>query len=76
MDTPVSRLIGIGQRRTLDPLPQAHVVELGHLRRKTDFDVAQALVVGQLRKGHHAELIDAGHGIYLTIALPAIRPLT
>ncbi len=54
MDTPVSRLIGISQRRTLDLLPQAHVVELGRLRRKADFDVAQSLVAGQLRKGHHA----------------------
>ena len=29
-------------------------------------------MVGQLSKGHHAELIGAGHGLYLTIALAAI----
>ena len=27
VDTPVSRLVGIGQRRAFDLLPQAHVVE-------------------------------------------------
>ena len=72
VNTPVARLVGIGQRRAFDLLPQAHVVELGRLRRKADFDVAQALAVRQLRKGHHAELIGACHGLYVAIAIVAI----
>ena len=72
MDTPIPRLGGIGQRRTRDLLPKAHVVELGGLRRQTRLDVAQTLAIGQLRKGHHAELLGAGHGLHVAIALPAI----
>jgi hypothetical protein len=72
VDTPVSRLVGIGQRRTLDLLLHAHVVELGRLRREADFDVAQALAIRQLCEGHHAELIGTCHGLYVAIAVIAI----
>ncbi len=48
VDTPIARLVGIGQRRTLGLLPLAHVVELGRLRRKTGLDVAQTLTVWQV----------------------------
>ena len=72
VNTPVARLVGIGQRRALGLLPQTHVVELGRLRREADFDVAQALAVRQLREGHHAELIGACHGLDVAIAIAAI----
>lgn len=55
-----------------DLLPQAHLVELEPLGRQTDVDVAQALAVGQSGKGHHAELIGAGHGLHVAIAVAAI----
>lgn len=57
MDAPVSRLVGIGQRRAPDLLPKPHVVKLGRLSREADLDVAQALTIGQMREGHHAELL-------------------
>jgi hypothetical protein len=35
------------------------------LRRQTDFDVAQTFAVGQLRKGHHSELLGAGERFHV-----------
>ncbi len=72
VDAPISRLIGIGQRLAFDLVAKAHVVELGGLRRQTDFGTAQTLAVGQLRKGHHAELIGACHRLDVAVAVVAI----
>src|SRR6516165_5149395 len=59
VDTPVARLVGIGQGAAADVATDAEVVELGGLRSQTSFDVAQALAIRQLRKGHAQELIQA-----------------
>ncbi len=72
VDTPVSHLVGIGQRRAFDLLPQAHVVELGRLRRQTGFDIAQALAVGELRKGHHPELLAAGKRLHVAVSTTSL----
>ena len=72
MNTPVSRLVRIGQRRALDFLAKPHVIKLGGLRRQADLDVAQAFAVSQLRKRHYAELLGAGHRLDVTIAVVAI----
>ena len=72
MEAPVSRLVGIGQRRALDFVPEAHVVKLGGLCRQTDLDVVQALAVGQLCKGQYAELIGTCHRLDVAISVVAI----
>ena len=72
MDAPVPRLVGIGQRGSLDRLSKSHVVELGRLCRETNFDVAQALPIGQLGEGHHAELLGARHRLHVAVAIAAI----
>jgi hypothetical protein len=72
MDAPVAAFVGIGQGRAGHRLPQAHVVQLGRLRRQADFDVAQALAPGQLREGHAAELLGAGQGAHSMVAAVAL----
>jgi len=51
---------------------ESHVIELGRLRREADLDVAQALAVGQLRKGHDAKLFGAGQRLHVAIAVAPI----
>ena len=46
IDSPVARLVGIGQRGAFDRTSEATVVELSTLRAKTDFDIAKALAIG------------------------------
>lgn len=62
----------IGPRRALGLLPQANVVELGRLSRKTSRNVAQALTVCQLREGRRTVLIGACHRLYVAIAAVTI----
>jgi hypothetical protein len=40
VDTPVSRLVGIGQGRAPDWLTKAHVIEFRRLRRQAGFNIA------------------------------------
>ena len=60
VDAPVAILIGFGQRVACDLAANADVIQLGLQGVQTDFDVAQAVPVGQLSKGHAQELIEAG----------------
>ena len=68
MDAPVPRLVGVGQRRTLDLLLEPHVIQLDGLRRQAGFDIAQTLAVGQLREGHRAELLGTYERLHVAIA--------
>ena len=68
MDTLVSRFVCIGQSRALDLVPETHLVELGGLCRQTDFYIAQTLALGQLREGHHPELIGTGKRLHIPVA--------
>ncbi len=71
VDTPVARLVGIGQRRTADRLSKAHVVKLCHLGRQTSLDVAQTLSIGDLRECHAAKLLCArkrSHAVVASVA--------
>jgi hypothetical protein len=69
IDLPRSGGIRIGQRVARDGLAtQAHVIQPFGLSAKVDFDVAQGLAVGQLRKGHGQELIQTGEFLDLVIA--------
>jgi hypothetical protein len=60
--------VGIGERRAFDLVSETQVVKLGRLCRQADLDVAQTLAVGQLCKGHHAELLGTGKQPYVTAA--------
>src|SRR5437867_8529276 len=58
VNAPVARLVGIGQRAAADVAAYAEVVQLGGLCPQTSFDVAQALAIGKLRKGHAQKLVQ------------------
>jgi hypothetical protein len=60
VDAPVAVLVGFGQGVARDVAANACVIQFGFQRVQTDFDVAQAGAVGQLRKGHAQKLIEAG----------------
>ena len=70
IDTPVAALVGLGQRGAPHGRTKAHGIELGGLCAETSFDVAQTLAIGQLRKGHGAELFgttEAAHPVVAAI---------
>jgi len=73
VDAPIAQLVGIGQRRARNRLGDTHVVELARLSGQTDLDIAQALAVGKLRKGHDAKLLGATEASYPVIAAVAIH---
>ena len=68
VDTPVAPLVGIGQRRTGYGVADAHVIELGRLRRQAGFDVAQTLAIGELSKSQNAEVFGARQGSDAVVA--------
>ena len=59
IDTPIARLVGVGQRAPGHGFPKAQVIELDQLRAQAGCDVAQALAIGKLREHHAPELIGA-----------------
>jgi hypothetical protein len=71
VDAPVAPLVGIGQRRSPYRFAKTHVVELRGLRRQAGLDVAQALSIGKLRKGHCSVLLRAGERSHPAIAIVA-----
>ena len=70
IDAPVAALVGFCQGGTPNGRAEAHGVELGGLCAETGFDVAQALAIGQLGKGHGAELFGATE-----VAHPAVAAI-
>ena len=68
IDAPVVPLVGIGQRRSRNLAPKAHVEQLAGHGSKTRLDVAQTLPVSQLRKCHGQILIPAGKPAWVSIA--------
>ena len=70
-DMPVASFVGIGQRRSPDRRTKAHAVKLRLVGQQTGFDVAQTLAVGQLRKGHGAELFWTAQAAHTGIATVA-----
>ena len=71
VDAPVSTLAGIGQGGAFDGRANAHVVQLGRLRRETGFDIAQAFPVGQLRKCQRAKVLGTREGANMIVAAVA-----
>lgn len=68
IDVPVAHFVGISQRAARYPGLDPHVVQLARLGSQTRFDVAQALAIGQLGKGHAKILIEAGKALDLVLA--------
>src|SRR3974377_1099621 len=60
IDAPIALFVGIRQRAARHIAADAKVIELAGMSAKTDFDIAQAVAKGQLRKGHAQELIEMG----------------
>ena len=56
IDSPVSDLIGVGQRISRNATEDADVIEFAGMYPQTEFDVAKTLPVGQLGKRHAATL--------------------
>ena len=55
---PIVGLVGVGQRRARYLAAQPHVVEFARHRPQARLDIAQALTVSQLRKGHCQILVQ------------------
>jgi len=62
VNPPVAFLVSVSQIASCDVAADTEVIELGFLRAQTNFDVAQALAEGQLRKGHAQKLVQMRKG--------------
>ncbi len=58
-DSPVARLVGIGQGGALTAVSKSHGVQLARVGSKRHFDVKQTLSPSQLSKSHDAKLLLA-----------------
>jgi hypothetical protein len=70
-DAPIAPFVGIGECRTPDQRSKAHAVQLGLIRQKAGFDVAQTLAISQLRKRHRPKLFGTTQASYARIAVVA-----
>src|SRR5439155_22438630 len=70
---PVSRFVGVRQRRAMNRMTQAHRVKLVGVGAQGHLDVAQALAPSQLSKRHDAKLFGATHAAHSRIARIAIH---
>lgn len=75
IDASVARGIRMGQGIACNAATDAEMIELGALRAKTCFDVAQAFTIGQLRESHAQVLIEAREAFDLVLALVASNAL-
>jgi len=70
-DAPIAVLVGVGQCGTRHSGANAHVIQLGANRSQTGFNIAQALAIGQLSKGHGKILLPAGKLLDVPVAVVA-----
>jgi hypothetical protein len=69
VDLPRARSVCVGQRVARNRLTtKPHVIQASRLSAQVDLDVAQGLAVGQLRKGHGEELVQAREVLDLVFA--------
>ena len=68
VDAPVARLVGIGQRAAADVAAYAQMVEFAGLCTQTSFDIARALAIGRLRKGHAQKLVQTAEAADVEVA--------
>ena len=72
-DTPIARLVGVGQRGALDRRAKTHRVQLARIGRQAGLDIAQALSPSQLREGHGAELFGTRQRSHTRVASMALH---
>lgn len=70
-DSPVARLVGIGQGRAVNAAAKSYGVQLARVGSKSHFDVAQALAPRQLGKSHDSELLRASQAPHTRVAAKA-----
>ena len=73
VDPPVAGRASVREVVAGDAAANPHVVQLGLHRPQTGLDVAEALAIRQLRKGHHAPMFVAGKGLDLVVPAIAIH---
>jgi len=75
-NAPIARFVGIGQRRAMNAVTQSHRIKFARIGPKRYLDIAKTLAPRQLRKGHHAKLLGAGHATNARVASVAIDDAT
>ncbi len=72
VDSPVARLIGMGQGVARNGAANAQVIKFGALGSQTRFDVSETLSISQLGKRHGEKLLPARKALDLVVALIAL----
>ena len=67
-DSPVARLVGIGQGGAVNTVAKSHGVQLARVGSKSHFDVSKTLSPSQLCKSHDSELLRASQAPHARIA--------
>ena len=70
-DAPVVSLVGVGQSRTGNPAAESHVIKLATYRAQASLNVAKAVAVSQLSKGHCQQLVPTGKFSVVAITVVA-----
>lgn len=68
-DTPVTRLVGVGQRGARHLALEAHVVHLRAQGTEACLDIAQTLPISKLRKSHGQILVPAREAAQAGVAV-------
>ena len=69
IEAPVALLVGVGEGIAGHAAAQSQVIEFVPVGTQADLDVAQALAVGKLGEGHAEELVEAGKGLDVAVAV-------
>lgn len=72
VDSPIADLVGVSQGVSRHGSAKAHVIEFLLVAPQTSLDVAKTFAIGELSKSHTEELIPAGKGLDLVVALVAL----
>ena len=73
VDSPVAKLLGVGEGGAGNSTSEAHMIELGLLGAQTGFDVAQTCAIGELSESSTQELIPTREIFDVAIALVSIH---
>lgn len=76
IDSPVAFFVGVGKGRSFDRSAEPRMVELLVVRRQADFDVAKALPIGELSKGHREKLVPTRKLPNASISIVALDTAT
>jgi len=67
-DSPVARLVGIGQGGAVNAVAKSHGVQLARVGSKSHFDVSKTLSPRQLCKSHNSKLLGASQAPHARVA--------